>query len=193
MRLHVSFKDKVLELPIGEGVRSLALADDLAVVDVDLAVVAQLPAGEILAVEKRNPAILVGGVLRRIFARLIFGVGRCNRCVSEDEFWTQLRFRIMGISRAPLGYCDWFKPKSYTLDGSLPRISGKIGFVGGPNVREFTFTLFLNHLPGSWEGIQWDALLPPDGADEWFMFDRDCGQIEMRPPSPVNPRLTPPA
>jgi len=112
--------------------------------------------------------------------------------MSEDEFWALLRFRMMATAKAPLGYCDWVEPGKYVLDGSLPRITGKIGFLNGPNVRECSFTLYLNHVPGSWEGLQWEALLPPDGTCGWFSFDPDRGEIEMRPPSPVSPPRMPP-
>src|ERR1700693_268720 len=67
-RLYVGLGNEVRELLIGERMRSPAGEDDLAVLDVNLAAVAELPAVEVLSVEERNPAVLVGSGFRRVIA-----------------------------------------------------------------------------------------------------------------------------
>src|SRR5580704_2023477 len=94
MGLDVGLKDKVFELPIGERVRSLSRADDLAVVDMDLAVVAEFPPGEILAVKERNPTVLVRSRFRRVVAGM-FLLGRFFR-----------RFQVAPRRGARVGRCE---------------------------------------------------------------------------------------
>jgi hypothetical protein len=103
--------------------------------------------------------------------------------MNEDEFWRLLRFQINccvpGLLDPRIGYCDWFEPKHYFLDGRSPRITGHVGFVCVRGVSDLAFTLFLGRSVDSLEEIQWEFLLPPDGSTGWLL---DHGnQIEINP------------
>jgi hypothetical protein len=106
--------------------------------------------------------------------------------MTESEFWWNLRIRIMsGVpgSREPLpGYCDWFEPKKYVLDGDAPRITGTVGFLpGGRSAVKLTFTLFLAHSVACCDEIDWAKLLPPDDVGDWITYSSDGSHMEIRP------------
>jgi hypothetical protein len=112
--------------------------------------------------------------------------------MSEDEFWMQLRFRIMwsgGLTGRLSGYCDWFNAKHYFLDGVYPRITGEVGFLRGREVIELPFTLFLGREVDSLETIEWADFLPPEGTTGWIL-DRE-NHIEIYPSWAVNPPIVP--
>jgi hypothetical protein len=106
--------------------------------------------------------------------------------MSEDDFWGLLQFRMNrpGATSGKLGYCDGFEPKHYHLDGSLPHIAGRVGFVSGRQARDVAFTLVLRRPVNSPEEIDWATLLPPDGATGWLTEHGD--RIEIAPSRAVN-------
>jgi hypothetical protein len=85
--------------------------------------------------------------------------------VSESEYWELLRFRInclpttAGRPALP-GYCDWFEPRRYVLDGPSPRITGRVGFVSGRNAWQRPFALLVGRPVGSSSEVEWATLLP---------------------------------
>jgi hypothetical protein len=118
--------------------------------------------------------------------------------MSEDEFWTLLRFRKMsgvpGSTEKLPGYCDWFEPKRYFLDGLAPRITGRMGFFSSNAVDHLDFTLFLRHAVRALEEIEWATLIPPDECGGWLLYDKDFGRIEINPSFAFHPpALTPDA
>jgi len=109
--------------------------------------------------------------------------------MSESEFWRLLQFQVNRcvprLSDPGIGYCDWFEPKHYFLDGHAPRITGQVGFVCIRGVSKLAFTLFLTHSVDSLEEIPWATLLPADGTNEWLL---DRGNlIEINPSWAVKP------
>jgi hypothetical protein len=110
--------------------------------------------------------------------------------VGESEYWKCLQFRVnRGVAGSPQslsGWCDWFEPKTYVLDGPSPRIMGRMGFVSGRGAAEYTFTLFLKYAVGPLNEIDWAPLLPPDGTTGWLSFDSGLIEIEVLLDSPTN-------
>jgi hypothetical protein len=107
--------------------------------------------------------------------------------VGESEYWQLLQLRLnRKVAASPLelllpGWCDWFTPKKYVLDGSSPRIMGRVGFVSRRNVSEWGFTLFLDQAVGTLTEIEWETLLPPEKNTGWLTFDSFQNRIEIRP------------
>jgi hypothetical protein len=126
----------------------------------------------------------------RAASRDTWGVGHRNReeplAVSEAEYWESLRSRVNRLSAGkPHGWCDWFEPRKYDLDGPSPRITGRVGFVSGRDAAKFEFTLFLAHAADSLTAIEWATLLPPDGTTGWLSCDIERNRIEIDPSAGV--------
>ncbi len=108
--------------------------------------------------------------------------------MDEASYWRSLRFRINSLSSDSLSqqpilpdWCDWFEPKTYILDGPTPRITGRVGFVGGRDAWEKRFVLLLGRPFGSSSKIEWDKLLPPEESDGWLSWDEN-GQVFLIDP-----------
>jgi len=90
--------------------------------------------------------------------------------VDETEYWRSLRFRINSVSSdtpsrrlALPGWCDWFEPRKYVFDGPSPRITGRVGFVGGRDAWERRFVLLLSGPFNSSSEIEWGEAPPVKG------------------------------
>jgi hypothetical protein len=108
--------------------------------------------------------------------------------MDEDEYWMSLRFRINSFSRSvsrrlalPPGWCDWFEPQQYVLDGPSPCIMGRVGFVGGRNAWERRFILLLGRPIGSLSDVEWEKLLPPEDSDGWLWPENNGEVIVIDP------------
>ena len=99
----------------------------------------------------------------------------------ESEYWEQLRFLLNHVAGLPNGWCDWFAPKQYVLDGQSPRINGRVGFVNGRNAATWEFTLYLDHAVDSLEQVKWSALLPVEGSTTWLRCDEFHHRLEIDP------------
>jgi hypothetical protein len=107
--------------------------------------------------------------------------------VDEAEYWKSLRFRINCLPTHRLarrlvlpGWCDWFEPKRYALNGASPRITGGVGFVSGRVACERRFVLLVGS-PCDWSTIEWDKLLPPEDSESW-LWSENAGQIILIDP-----------
>jgi hypothetical protein len=79
------------------------------------------------------------------------------------------------------GFCDWFEPKRYFLDGPSPRILGRVGFVDGRNSTVLAFTLCISRAASSPGDIDWPTLLPQDNTTGWVSIDPFRGCITIDP------------
>jgi hypothetical protein len=106
--------------------------------------------------------------------------------VDEEEYWRLLCFSINRLPNKTLrqlavtGWCDWFEPKRYVLDGASPRITGRVGFVAGRHAWEKRFILLLCPF-GSSSEVEWDKLLPPEDAESW-LWSEEAGQVILIDP-----------
>lgn len=101
--------------------------------------------------------------------------------MTEAEFWYALRMRINSAPECELpGYCDWFEPKKYVLNGSEPRVVGRVGFVDGRRSDRSEFTLHLVRAVDSLDAIDWNAHLPADDARGWLTYDEQ--RLTIEPP-----------
>jgi hypothetical protein len=110
--------------------------------------------------------------------------------MDEAGYWTSLRFRINCLPTdhpagrvARPGWCDWFEPRRYVLDGPSPRITGRVGFVSGRHAWERHFILLVGS-PFESSAVEWDKLLPPEDSESWLWWE-DAGQVIV-----VDPRGT---
>jgi hypothetical protein len=109
--------------------------------------------------------------------------------VDEAEYWKSLRFRINSLTDHPArrlalrGWCDWFEPKKYVLDGPSPSIIGRLGFVSGRDAWERRFVLLVG-FPFDSSAVEWDRLLPPEDSESW-LWSEDSGQVIV-----IDPRGT---
>lgn len=109
--------------------------------------------------------------------------------MSESDFWDALRFRMNRLpaedwarSGVRPGWCDWFEPKSYTLGGPSPRISGRVGFVSDWDAWQFRFVMLVGHPIRTPPEVEWVALLPPEDSVGWLSADQsgDILLIDLR-------------
>ena len=103
--------------------------------------------------------------------------------MNEAEYWELLRFRINSLptscssrQHSLAGWCDWFEPKRYVLDGPSPCITGRVGFVDGHEAWEQRFTLLIGSSFGSPSEIEWEKFLPPQHSDAW-LWSEELGQV----------------
>lgn len=103
--------------------------------------------------------------------------------MNEREFWQELQFLLNSQAAPPMPgwYCDWLEPKKYILGGRSPRIRGRVGFVNGRHARNWEFVLVLNQSAEQLTEIDWDSMLPPDDATDWFHVDEFRQSLELDP------------
>lgn len=98
--------------------------------------------------------------------------------MTEEEFWVKLEYRI---SRELDAFKDWkrwfaidgFLPIEYSHDQESPTISGETWVLGCPDkLSKWRFTFCLPEREDKLESINWEALLPAEGAKGWFDLGR---------------------
>jgi hypothetical protein len=100
--------------------------------------------------------------------------------LSEQEFWKALQDLINCLpidNGRPVGWCDWFSPKRYVLDGPTPHIDGYIGFVSGRNASSYGFTLILPIAAGSRSLINWERAIRKLGSASWVSLDEHRNRL----------------
>jgi hypothetical protein len=111
--------------------------------------------------------------------------------VGEGDYWVSLEYRVCrefaGMKDRGLRHlwCDGFVPERYLLSGPEPRVTGRAWVGHGTRQAEWTFTLFLPRPVGSREGVDWAALLPPEGVTRWLALDPAGKHLQIEPAAAV--------
>jgi hypothetical protein len=107
--------------------------------------------------------------------------------MTERDYWIRLEFRVcaefagMPQNHLRFRWCDGFTPLDFHLDGSSPRITGRVWIVDGRKQEEWDFTLLLSRPVGSRSEIDWDSLLPPENMTKWMAVDLYRKHLEIEP------------
>lgn len=100
----------------------------------------------------------------------------------EDKFWDELTLRINCHKQYSMyGWCDWFEPKKYILNGISNRVLGNVGFLPGGDQNQFKFVLYLDNHFTNLNEVEWERMLPSRDKSDWLTFSGTPKLLELDP------------